>query len=136
MTGKELADIRRVLCGTDTATFGRALGLGGTDESVSASVRRLETANRVPEWYAKLATIYSENPKVWRTYSRSERQMKRYLLFGYCQYYPAGGSDDVQGDFDTLEEAKACAEREWWDFAEVLDLVQRKWINLTDRLGK
>lgn len=32
--------------------------------------------------------------------------MKRYLVFiGDC-YYPDGGMDDFEGDFDTLEEAK------------------------------
>jgi hypothetical protein len=33
--------------------------------------------------------------------------MKRFLVFaGYC-YYPDGGMDDFQEDFDTLEEARS-----------------------------
>lgn len=31
--------------------------------------------------------------------------MKRYLVFGINQYYPAGGLDDVEESFDTVEEA-------------------------------
>lgn len=59
MTGSQLAAIRRTLCGTNTAAFGRALGYQGKDISVAASVRRLETMERVPEWFAKLAAIYA-----------------------------------------------------------------------------
>lgn len=40
--------------------------------------------------------------------------MKRFVLFGGWNYYPAGGADDHRGSFDTLEEAKACA-KEWVD---------------------
>ena len=67
MTGPELAAIRRALCGTDTAAFGRALGLGGNDRTVAASVRRLEIAQRVPEWLAKLAAAYRSHPKLIAT---------------------------------------------------------------------
>ena len=31
--------------------------------------------------------------------------MKRYAVFVYEFYYPAGGWDDFRGDYDTLEEA-------------------------------
>jgi len=31
--------------------------------------------------------------------------MKRFLVFGYDIYYPAGGLDDLRGAYDTLEEA-------------------------------
>ncbi len=31
--------------------------------------------------------------------------MKQFLLFGYVDYYPAGGCNDLKGDFDTFEEA-------------------------------
>jgi hypothetical protein len=60
MTGAQLQAIRRKLYGTDTAKFGRAIGLSGKDTSVEASVRRLETMDQVPEWFAKLATIYAK----------------------------------------------------------------------------
>lgn len=36
--------------------------------------------------------------------------MKKYLLFGGSEFYPEGGVDDLLGDFDTIEEAKA-----FWD---------------------
>jgi hypothetical protein len=32
--------------------------------------------------------------------------MKRYLAFIGDNYYPEGGMDDFEGDFDSLEEAK------------------------------
>lgn len=67
MTGPQLAAIRRELCGTDTVSFGRALGIDGEDASIASSVRRLETRNRVPGWYARLAAIYSKQPKLMET---------------------------------------------------------------------
>lgn len=30
--------------------------------------------------------------------------MKRYLLFGFMTYYPGGGMQDLQFDFDTRQE--------------------------------
>lgn len=30
--------------------------------------------------------------------------MKKFLIFGYDRYYPAGGMHDLVGQFDTLEE--------------------------------
>jgi hypothetical protein len=32
--------------------------------------------------------------------------MKRFLLFSYDDYYPCGGWNDFDGDFDTVEAAK------------------------------
>ena len=64
MTGPELQAIRRQLCGTDTLTFGRMLGYAGKDSAVPANVRRLETMDEIPGWFAKLATIYVKNPRV------------------------------------------------------------------------
>lgn len=67
MTGQQLAAIRRDLCGTDTAAFGRALGINGKDEAIASSVRRLETRPNIPRWYAKLAAIYRDNPELMGT---------------------------------------------------------------------
>lgn len=36
--------------------------------------------------------------------------MKRFLVFGFDNYYPSGGIGDLQGEFDTLEEAIALTE--------------------------
>ena len=63
MTGAQLQAIRRQLCGTDTHSFGRALGLGSTQKSIEATMRRLETARKVKRTYAILAAIYIEQPK-------------------------------------------------------------------------
>jgi hypothetical protein len=32
--------------------------------------------------------------------------VKRYVVFGYEEYYPAGGWGDFKGSYETLEEAK------------------------------
>lgn len=32
--------------------------------------------------------------------------MKRYAVFGYEQYYPSGGWNDLVGRYDTVEEAR------------------------------
>ena len=32
--------------------------------------------------------------------------MKKYVLFQYNQYYPSGGPYDIQGSYDTIEEAE------------------------------
>lgn len=64
MTGTQLAAIRRDLCGTDTVSFGRALGMDGGAASIASNVRRLETRDRIPGWYAKLAGIYRDHPRL------------------------------------------------------------------------
>jgi hypothetical protein len=33
--------------------------------------------------------------------------MKRFLVFAYDYYYPAGGMNDFVGSYDTMEEAQA-----------------------------
>ena len=47
--------------------------------------------------------------------------MKRFLIFGGSDYYPAGGWNDFRGDFDTQDLASAEALRlalacqwDWW----------------------
>lgn len=54
--------------------------------------------------------------------------MKRFLLFGFYSYYPAGGSGDVIGDFETLEQAREASTRR--DHYHVLDLERREWVDL------
>lgn len=34
-------------------------------------------------------------------------KVKRFVVFGYPVYYPAGGWSDYRGSFDTFEEARA-----------------------------
>jgi hypothetical protein len=50
--------------------------------------------------------------------------MKRYLLFGGKFSFPAGGWNDLKGQFDTEEEASAASQDdrlEWW---HIVDLEQ------------
>lgn len=59
--------------------------------------------------------------------------MKRYLLFEGLVYYPDGGWNDLAGDFDTVEEAKASGEesmlegkRVLYDWYQIVDLETGK----------
>jgi hypothetical protein len=52
--------------------------------------------------------------------------MKRFLVFAYDSYYPAGGAHDEVGSFDTLEEAMAAGNQR--DDYDILDLDERKWV--------
>ncbi len=59
---------------------------------------------------------------------RERYLMKKYLLFSGDMYYPCGGWDDFQGEYDTIEEAKEIAEKqgdEWW---QIVDLATREVI--------
>jgi len=47
--------------------------------------------------------------------------MKKYILFGYDHYYPAGGLNDIAGSFDTLEEAREAAKKDTSDIKEIVD---------------
>lgn len=53
--------------------------------------------------------------------------VKRYVVFAYSNYYPAGGWTDHIGSFDTLEEAQQAAEvartEDRHDFTDIIDLV-------------
>jgi hypothetical protein len=47
---------------------------------------------------------------------------KRYIVFQYEDYYPSGGWGDLQGSFDTLEEARAFAQENRHDNTDIIDL--------------
>jgi hypothetical protein len=56
--------------------------------------------------------------------------MKRYILFRFSNFYPSGGMNDVEGHYDTLEEAtdyvNECKEDDdWAEHYHVLDTVTR-----------
>lgn len=55
---------------------------------------------------------------------------KRFILFAYDDYYPCGGSGDLRGEFDSLEEAQAEGESLRNDSKEILDLDTGMWMNL------
>ena len=46
--------------------------------------------------------------------------LKRFMLFGYDNYYPGGGVDDLMATFSTIEEAKAFY-RDTFSIGEILD---------------
>lgn len=53
---------------------------------------------------------------------------KRYWLFSYDEYYPAGGMCDFEDSFDSMEEA-VLAKRSIdadWDFLETVDTLTGK----------
>lgn len=59
--------------------------------------------------------------------------MQRYMLFGYDEFYPAGGLGDIIGSFDTAAEIEEAIEAQLYklDQYEVLDLKLRKWLPIT-----
>ncbi|GJL93068.1 hypothetical protein [Hyphococcus sp.] len=48
--------------------------------------------------------------------------MKRYALFAYDAFYPAGGWGDFVNAFDTAEEAFKAATKTKREYSEVIDL--------------
>lgn len=46
---------------------------------------------------------------------------KKFILFAYEAYYPAGGLSDIEGSYDTLEEAIVSARATNRDFLEIVD---------------
>lgn len=69
--------------------------------------------------------------------------MKRYLVFGFSNYYPSGGWEDHLGSFETLEAAKTFLDTEkedlvyfgnklspknYWDYIQIVDLETGKEI--------
>jgi hypothetical protein len=57
---------------------------------------------------------------------------KRYLLFAGDHQYPSGGIEDLQGTFDTPEEARAAGEE---GFSKSLPTPQPvyDWFHIVDR---
>lgn len=57
--------------------------------------------------------------------------MKRFQLFAFARYYPAGGSGDIAAEADTLEglfAAFLATDPFMPDKIEVLDMQERKWL--------
>lgn len=48
--------------------------------------------------------------------------MKRYALFTFSEYYPAGGWEDFKGSFDSIEEARTEGKRLDSDHMQIVDL--------------
>lgn len=58
--------------------------------------------------------------------------LKRYLLFGFSNWYPEGGMNDLEEDFESWEEIDAYYEEHGIDYGDdageyhVLDTLERK----------
>lgn len=52
--------------------------------------------------------------------------MKRFLVFHFYAYYPAGGWDDLLGTVDTYEEAVALAKTSNADNTQIVDTITMK----------
>ena len=52
--------------------------------------------------------------------------MNIWWVFGYDNYYPCGGLDDLRGSFPTEEEAKEFASSIYsgWDVVEVINITE------------
>lgn len=57
--------------------------------------------------------------------------MKRYLLFKGAEFYPSGGWDDFEGDYETIQEAKDNTQDcDWWQIVDTqTGSVIRKFSN-------
>lgn len=60
--------------------------------------------------------------------------MKRFLVFAGDAYYPEGGMNDFQEDFDTLEEAKSFEAKIKQEFKSIWgdNWKDYKWIAIWD----
>ena len=56
--------------------------------------------------------------------------MKRYLVFTYPCYYPGGGWTDFVDDFDSIEDAIACANKSRYENKEVIDTETKTYVYL------
>ena len=52
----------------------------------------------------------------------------RFILFAFDQYYPGGPSEDERSRHHSLEDARAAAKVERYDFTEILDLDSGEWL--------
>lgn len=57
-------------------------------------------------------------------------KIRRFVLFTFNQFYPAGGWGDQIGSYATLAEARAAAEKNFDEYKEIVDLQtgKRSWI--------
>lgn len=58
-------------------------------------------------------------------------KLKRYQWFGYDQYYPAGGSCDIMGEGETLDELREAIRLHNGvpGYNQVMDLQERRWFS-------
>ena len=62
--------------------------------------------------------------------------MKRYWLYMYNQYYPNGGMNDYQGDYNSIEECKERmveVNKEWeHDHYHILDIESKMIVEISE----
>lgn len=63
---------------------------------------------------------------------QQEPPHKRYLVFQYEGYYPAGGLGDLTGSFDTIEVAELYAKRHPSEYNEIADRETLKVVRAVD----
>lgn len=66
---------------------------------------------------------------------RSQCRFKRYIVFQYCNVYPAGGMGDISSSFDTIEEAYEYTINNEYDNNEVIDRDTWEVVELHDNIG-
>ena len=54
--------------------------------------------------------------------------MKRYMVFSGEDYYPNGGMEDFDKDFDIIEEAIEFAKKQKGDWIQIYDIVSKQII--------
>jgi hypothetical protein len=47
--------------------------------------------------------------------------MKKYIIFGYDDYYPSGGLNDILKSVDSIEEAKKFIDNSFYNNFEIVD---------------
>ena len=63
--------------------------------------------------------------------------MKRYILFAGAMYYPKGGWEDFEGEFDTYEEAREAVKKlpiklaPEYDWHQIVDTQTRMITRIT-----
>ena len=65
--------------------------------------------------------------------NRNKVELKRYVLFSYCNYYPSGGKLDMEATSDNIHDLKHYAwEDPHYDHHDILDMEERKWYKPRD----
>lgn len=62
--------------------------------------------------------------------------MKRYLLFGGDNYYPAGGWKDIKGQFDHKVDALKAASKGCFDWWHVVDSTIGQIVTSSDEIER
>lgn len=55
--------------------------------------------------------------------------MKRYLLFGFYEYYPKGGLNDIEASFNDINELDLNELYCDYSYYQLLDLKNRQYVN-------